>query len=178
MEHINYDDMDLRQALVNDTVFVTSLRHPLSHLKSDLNYKYAKSGHKNNNNSINLLAMYLNKSSVPFRDLNFRFQDTGVQYVSVPKHLRGDSEKMHTFIRTELGTLFKMVLITEHFDESLVLLRRNLCWDLEDIMYTAMKPGNYTYKTKPHPKEFNEQYKKRMVSVAHTHTHTHTHTLT
>ena len=170
MEHINYDDMELRQAMVDNTVFVTSLRHPLSHLKSDLNYKYAKSGHKNHNNSINLLAIYLNKSTVSFSDLNFEYHDTGVQYVSVPRHLKGDSQEMHTFVSTELGGLFKTVLITEHFDESLVLLRRNLCWDLEDIIYIAMKPGNYTYKTKSQPKEFNEQYKKLMVSVKHTHT--------
>ena len=178
MEHINYDNTKLHKALADNTVFVTSLRHPLSHLKSDLNYKYAKSGHKNNNNNINLLAIYLNKSSISFHDLNFKYHDTGVQYVSVPKHLTVDPQEMHSFIRTNLSTLFKTVLITEHFDESLVLLRRNLCWDLEDIMYIAMKPGNYTYKTKSHPKEFNEQYKKLMVSVTQTHTHTHTHTLT
>lgn len=35
----------------------------------------------------------------------------------------------------QLGTVFKTVLIVEHFDESLILLRRYLQWSIEDILY-------------------------------------------
>ena len=39
---------------------------------------------------------------------------------------------------------FSMVGITEQFDLSLILLRRYLCWDIEDIVYTPLKVANYT----------------------------------
>lgn len=32
-----------------------------------------------------------------------------------------------------------MVIITEHYDESLIMLRRQLCWDAEDIVYLSLK---------------------------------------
>jgi hypothetical protein len=34
---------------------------------------------------------------------------------------------------------FAMVIITEHYDESLIMLRRQLCWDTEDIVYLSLK---------------------------------------
>ena len=30
---------------------------------------------------------------------------------------------------------FDMVLLMEHFDESLILLRRQLCWKIDDVVY-------------------------------------------
>ena len=35
------------------------------------------------------------------------------------------------------------VFITEYFDESLVLLRRIMCWEIKDIIYTKLKLGSY-----------------------------------
>ena len=43
-----------------------------------------------------------------------------------------------TFIRRALKTLdedFDLVLIMEYFDESLTLLRRRLCWDIDDVVH-------------------------------------------
>jgi Galactose-3-O-sulfotransferase len=34
---------------------------------------------------------------------------------------------------------FTLVMITEYMDESLVLLKRLLCWALEDVIYYALK---------------------------------------
>ena len=33
----------------------------------------------------------------------------------------------------ELGDEFDFVLLAEHFDESLVILARKICWDLEEV---------------------------------------------
>uniref|UniRef100_K7GGV4 Galactose-3-O-sulfotransferase 1 n=1 Tax=Pelodiscus sinensis TaxID=13735 RepID=K7GGV4_PELSI len=35
----------------------------------------------------------------------------------------------------DIGRRFHLVMLLEHFDESLVLLRDLLCWELEDILY-------------------------------------------
>ena len=39
----------------------------------------------------------------------------------------------------ELNHDFALVLITEHYDESLIMLRRQLCWEPEDIVYMSLK---------------------------------------
>ena len=41
---------------------------------------------------------------------------------------------VQTYIEN-LATDFDLVMIMEHFDESLVLLKRILCWEVEDILY-------------------------------------------
>ena len=33
---------------------------------------------------------------------------------------------------------FNLILIKEHFDESMVLLKRRLCWSIEDIIYMSI----------------------------------------
>ena len=43
-----------------------------------------------------------------------------------------------TMIRRALGTIdkdFDLVLMMEHFDESMVLLKRRLCWSIDDVVF-------------------------------------------
>ena len=42
---------------------------------------------------------------------------------------------------------FDAVVILEYFDESLVVLRRKLCWDLSDILYLPLNVKSYSHKT-------------------------------
>lgn len=37
-----------------------------------------------------------------------------------------------------LGKEFDLVMIMEYFDESLVLMKRLLCWEIEDILYLKL----------------------------------------
>ena len=39
-----------------------------------------------------------------------------------------------------------MVLIMEYFDESLVLLKRELCWELDDVVYFKLNQRSKEYK--------------------------------
>eukprot|EP00050_Salpingoeca_kvevrii_P003966 m.238503 g.238503 ORF g.238503 m.238503 type:complete len:1208 (-) comp10916_c0_seq14:1906-5529(-) len=47
-------------------------------------------------------------------------------------------EDVHKLIE-HLDSNFFMILITEYLDESLLLLKRKMCWDLEDIVYFSLK---------------------------------------
>ena len=43
----------------------------------------------------------------------------------------------------ELQKKFTLVLIYEYLDESLVLLKRKLCWEIDDVIYfSSLLPGN------------------------------------
>ena len=167
MEHVHFKSNELNNSMANDTVFMTSFRHPLSRLKSHLNYVAAYYGMKNESQN-DPIERFLNKSnkSSPFIS---SFVDTGVKFVSVPKKLHNRPKELEEFVEQELGRLFQIVSITEHFDESLILMRRKLCWDLKDILYFTLKPGNYTYKTKETPTETLQKHRKMMVSHLHMH---------
>jgi galactosylceramide sulfotransferase len=43
-----------------------------------------------------------------------------------------------TEIITALNTEFDLVMITEYMDESLIMLKRIFCWEMDDIMFGAL----------------------------------------
>ena len=94
-----------------------------------------------------------------------KFEDSGAQYVKVPKSIENDPEKTLFFIKSVLDKFFKLVLIREYFDESLVLLKRRLCWDLKDTIYYPLKIGTQTPRTKQYSAELVEKHRKLMVSL-------------
>ena len=49
-----------------------------------------------------------------------------------------NEEEVTEFIE-RMNKNINLVLIAEHFDESLVLMKRLLCWDSEDIIYVKHK---------------------------------------
>lgn len=46
----------------------------------------------------------------------------------------------------DLAEKINLVLIMEYFDESLVLLKRELCWDLDDVIYFKLNQRSLEYK--------------------------------
>ncbi|KAJ8308896.1 hypothetical protein KUTeg_013770 [Tegillarca granosa] len=59
---------------------------------------------------------------------------------------------------------FTLVMIMEYFFESLVLLKRLMCWSLRDMLYKHVNVGNYTYKRIP-PKGDNHNRHKQWSSA-------------
>jgi len=45
----------------------------------------------------------------------------------------------------KISTEFSLVLIVEYFHESLVLLKRMMCWSLKDLIYNKVNMGKYHY---------------------------------
>ena len=57
-----------------------------------------------------------------------------------PNHFH-NPQKIKEFI-TGISANFHMVLLMEYFDESMVLLRRRLCWQTPDILYIKRNAGD------------------------------------
>ena len=62
---------------------------------------------------------------------NNQIFDLGLDHV-----YHNDKGKVQEYVN-KLDREFRLVLITEYFDESLVLMKRLLCWDLEEVIYVA-----------------------------------------
>ena len=56
-----------------------------------------------------------------------------------------DSKEVMRYIQ-ELDQQLDLVLILEYFDESLVLMKRLLCWDLEDLVYIKQKVRRESFR--------------------------------
>ena len=61
-----------------------------------------------------------------------------------------------------IDSKFKVILILEHLDESLVLMKRRYCWKFKDILYLPMRQRTYALtRDKEKEKEFHRLYRER-----------------
>ncbi|XP_027325817.1 galactosylceramide sulfotransferase isoform X4 [Anas platyrhynchos] len=135
--HMRFHYQEVRKLLPADTTFVTVLRDPAYLFESSFHYfgrvipltwklpgedKLAEflrdPWHYYDPNGFN--AHYLQ---------NLLFFDLGYD-----NNMNADSPLVEQHIQ-EIDQRFHLVMLLEYFDESLVLLKDLLCWQLEDILY-------------------------------------------
>ena len=167
-DHAVYDKSAFSQLMGKDTVYVTSIREPFSQLKSVVNYY--------NVLNISGVPMTVSSRFVEFlsnvekyeavykspdasherycipdgfsmtrnvMSFNLGFPTGGFR--SVADDRANDGDLVQRWIN-ELDSDFSLVLIVEYFYESMVLLRRQMCWRLEDILFMSSNAGSYDYK--------------------------------
>ncbi|KAL4229829.1 Galactose-3-O-sulfotransferase [Mactra antiquata] len=131
--HVVYNKNAFRSILPNDTVYVGILREPVSHFSSaGFYYGFVKA---------------LNDASVKISDFlsNPKKYNFGTYYVNnrmsfdlgIPTDRFHDNQFVDDYIQ-ELDNDYSLMMIMEHFHESLVLLRRTLCWSTKDILYVPL----------------------------------------
>ena len=134
-EHFVYNRNILSNIMPTDVVYVTQLRHPLMQLVSWLNYR----GHSS---VVDLLESYKSLN----RDIKFGLWNSWRQ-MCIPENI--NKKEFNSYL-TQLTEEFDLVTITEHFDFSLLLLRRKLCWDISDMLYIPMKRADYAQNQNAH----------------------------
>ncbi|EDQ89007.1 uncharacterized protein MONBRDRAFT_25794 [Monosiga brevicollis MX1] len=129
--------------IVPDAHYVTILREPTSHFKSSWRY-WDVPGHIKRVSNLDVTWQ--------------KFLDDPDYWFT--KGLKGDRDLLHNSVAFDFGfahnysqadaddlrahlATFSLVLITEYMDESLVLLKRKLCWDLDDVVYFALKVSRH-----------------------------------
>ena len=141
--HVVYNKLAFRSVMPNDTKYVGILREPVSHFKSAASYfgfynallKYNIT--KNLNITGSVLTEFLNNPQ--------KFQMGGIYYIhnkmsfdlGLPSEKFTDENFIQTYIK-ELNKDYELMLLMEEFEESLVLMKRHLCWDIKDILYVPL----------------------------------------
>ncbi|XP_062371963.1 galactose-3-O-sulfotransferase 3 [Sardina pilchardus] len=131
----------MRRLMPNGTRYVTILREPAAMFESLFSYynTHCQSFHRVPNGS---LEEFLRQP-----ELYYRAQEKDSMYArntltfdlggNKDHQPAGDAEYARAFA-ARLDSVFSLVMIAEHFDESLVLLRRLLNWELEDVLYLKL----------------------------------------
>ncbi|KXJ28784.1 Galactosylceramide sulfotransferase [Exaiptasia diaphana] len=114
--HARYNKRILRHLFPKDeSIYITILREPFSHYESVFNYFELWKGL-----GIKDRSRLLRNPMLYDLGLDFRFyQDE----TAVRKYIK--------FLERE----FELVMMMEYFDESVVLLKRMMCWDIDDIVF-------------------------------------------
>ena len=141
--HAIYNRKTLRPLFPNDTFYFSILRQPFMQFVSASRY-YGLIGMKELQVAKPYQKFLLNRKNFSF-PLGYNFYDNRMSYdLGLEAKYFHDTQKIQEFIEM-LDKDFKLMLIAEYFDESLVLLRRYLCWTMKDILYFKMNVNNKHY---------------------------------
>ena len=163
-EHAVLHFPTFRTVMPNDTRFITSLREPFSHFLSAF-YYFNVSTYLNLSQQVNPIETFFRNPDYydnVYKTLRYRGPicvppllsvlrnsmsfDLGFQ-VGFPPDTPDwtyDSTASKKWLRI-LDRNMHLVLLTEYLDESLVLLRRKMCWSAKDIIYVTRNPTTWSY---------------------------------
>ncbi|XP_042565351.1 galactose-3-O-sulfotransferase 3-like isoform X3 [Clupea harengus] len=138
--HTRLNVGEMRRLMPNGTLYVTILREPAAMFESLFSYynQECQSFRRVANGS---LEEFLRQPQLYYRakekDSMFARNTVTFDLGGDKDRTPGDAEYARSFAaRTE--DVFSLVMIAEHFDESLVLLRRLLHWEPEDVLYLKL----------------------------------------
>ena len=148
-DHVIYQRELFDNIMPKTTSYVSSLRNPPDQLKSMFHYfdidRYLQI--KSNDPVSEFLRnmhKYPKVDSLP-REITIRNRN------AMSLGLEGEGRSSNNMEDNLIRGLdnFQIMLITEYMDESLILLRRHMCWDLSDILYLPTNVRTYSYKLIP-----------------------------
>ncbi|CAG2233369.1 TPIP [Mytilus edulis] len=155
--HVVYDKLALRAVMPTETLYIGILRDPVANFMSAFSYygggRFMQSKVPGKSLSeFDLMRIFLenprkyNSSGITYYVHNKMSFDFGLN--------RGDFDKdiaITQFI-SDLDKDFTLIIILEYLDESLILLKRLLCWEMHDILYL---PTNVRFS--PISQQFNTE---------------------
>ncbi|XP_078679068.1 galactose-3-O-sulfotransferase 3-like [Branchiostoma floridae x Branchiostoma belcheri] len=173
--HTVYNRTRFHEILPKNTVYLTIIREPLSHLKSIWNYYGLQNKFLIKSTGEHAILTFLNNPGkydkkcghgrhVPYcLTQNSVAVDLGFPATNNKRVTLGcDADQRELITQKFLRKIhddFHLVMIMEYFDESLVLLRRLMCWTLQDILYYKANVRHYTTKRAQIPPEVRQIHK-------------------
>ncbi|XP_035665020.1 galactosylceramide sulfotransferase-like [Branchiostoma floridae] len=139
--HIRFHYDNIRDLMPNDTVYVTIVRNPVDMFESA--FQYYGFGTKYNISQPDALKTFLDNPSSYVKKFGERrhshnalFYDLGYDNGNLTSEQTIKSTIRH------LDRIFSVVMVADHFEESLILLRHALCWDLDDVTFFKINSRN------------------------------------
>ncbi|KAM4040790.1 galactose-3-O-sulfotransferase 2-like [Anomaloglossus baeobatrachus] len=141
--HLRFDYTEIKKVMPEDTFYFTILRNPISQMESSFSYFKDFTAFKNATN----LDDFLQNSKIFYKDTkdisffkNLLTFDLGFELDGSP----GQS----VLAWHAMDNIFDLVIITEYYDESLILLKDALCWSFYDVLsFPLNSRSNNTRKT-------------------------------
>ncbi|XP_066477595.1 galactose-3-O-sulfotransferase 2 [Tiliqua scincoides] len=132
--HLRFSLPQVRRLMPNDTFYFTILRNPIALLESSYVYyknipAFRKS--KDVNEFLSSPWSYYNMSE---KDRNFYARNNMWFDLGYDNNAVYDEDHIQSIIQ-DIEQNFQLMLLADYFDESMILLKNTLCWDLDDVVY-------------------------------------------
>lgn len=143
--HVRYNRAVLERVMPNDTVYVTILRDPVKHFESTFSYMEFSDilGISNETDPLetffdspnDVLVNYVLTKDLRINSDRLKLIRNGMFFdLGMKSSDFDDSAKIQAAIQ-RLDNEFDLVLLTEYFEESMVMLKNLLCWTTEDMIH-------------------------------------------
>ena len=147
VSHIRYNKGPVNSVFPKpEAKYITIVRHPVSQFKSAwLYYRISILSHIPDNtintflkssDALQEMQKRMNKTKFPER--YFHFSNSNLYDMGLEQENTQDMKLVESYI-DKMEREFDLVMITEYFDESLILLKRLLCWEFQDIVYIKLR---------------------------------------
>ena len=140
-DHTMYSESEVKQLMPQDTFYLTNLRHPFTHVKSYINYANIFTT-LNISKKQDFLEDLL--SNPEQHDRVYRTRNIMAKFFGLNRNV-SDLAAGDALIK-QIDANFHLVLIMERIDESLVLMKRRLCWSAKDILFLPLRVLKYKGK--------------------------------
>ncbi|CAG0899597.1 unnamed protein product [Darwinula stevensoni] len=130
---IPYDEEIIRSVMKETPKWVTVIRQPKELFVSF--YKYFDLENELQLSMSDFVNLYRTRQDFLPKNMSLYGPNQMLRDFSFPSQKMNDTSAVEEFVKGYLDRLFDLVMVVEFMDESLILLRDLLCWDLEDIVY-------------------------------------------
>jgi len=141
--HFRFNIDKLREFMPTDTKYITILRSPIDNVESVFGFFQDQEPFIHWMDSVettqrlglfyaNPMQYFNQDTDWFFRSRNHMFFDNGLNV------LANNDEYIDQQIAA-LESIYTFVLLTDYFDESLILMKHLLCWDWPDVVYVKFK---------------------------------------
>uniref|UniRef100_A0A3Q3WHN7 Uncharacterized protein n=1 Tax=Mola mola TaxID=94237 RepID=A0A3Q3WHN7_MOLML len=147
--HMRFNKAELQRLMPADTVYITILREPSTMFESSFTYyhHYCPAFQRVANGSLETFLAEPWRYYQPNEKNSMYAHNTLAFDLGLDKDHSGDDEQYVQASLAGVENVFSLVMIAEYFDESLVVLRHLLSWDLNDILYFKLNMRNENVKT-------------------------------
>ena len=171
LDHTKYTEKYMREIMPKDTVYISSWRETWSRLKSALAFFYVCEWSGINETKADCMNTFLR--DINYYDSVYKVLPPANKFreyyyctpgdmsmvrnsmaavlafpVGFPAGVYPDLSNNFTAIKQWLqhtNEVFSIVLISDHFHESLIMLKRMMCWSHKDILYERKNTWNTKY---------------------------------
>lgn len=135
--HMRFNKAELQRLMPKNTIYVTIMREPSTMFESSFTYyyHYCQSFKRVRDGTLETFLEEPWRYYQPKEKDSMHARNTLAFDLGLDKDRSGEDEEYVQASLAELEKVFSLVMIAEYFDESLVLLRHLLSWDLDDILY-------------------------------------------
>ncbi|XP_074536036.1 galactose-3-O-sulfotransferase 2 [Halichoeres trimaculatus] len=135
--HMRFAKSAVAKVMPEDTFYFSILRHPLAMMESIYSYYKSIPVFRKTLSLDSFLDQNLRNQSSPVSRNNYAHNILAFDF-GLENNATADSDDLEDRASAAITAIerdFQLILISEYFDESMILLRHALCWSLEDVVY-------------------------------------------